>query len=103
MTDPTPEIKICFHKLSCAYVMGKDYGNWDADQFIQSDVAANVVGPDLRELAGFKDSGMGTYTEYEPPNDGNELDERLSALWDEFWRGFYEVNGQIMQGMEVDI
>jgi hypothetical protein len=83
-----------------AYGLGKNYGGWDADQFIQSDVAVNVVAPQLREMAGFRDAGMGTYTEYEI-NQVDDLGEKLNALWDAFWGGFYEVNEEQMQEVEV--
>ena len=51
----------------------------------QSSEYANSILPDLRSMAGFKDSGYGTY------RDGGEEEQfKLNELVNKYWEGFSE-------------
>ncbi len=77
-----------------AFNYGRRWGTdtpCNADQTIPqtADYANNVL-PELRKLAGYKDSGYGTYRI--PPEDReSETSELYRELIDMFWEGFYSM------------
>jgi len=77
-----------------AYEMGAAYSGYDRDQLVQSAEYANDVLPEVRSMAGFTDTGPGTYREL-PEVGGmtdDQVEEELEAtaeeLLDTFWDGF---------------
>ncbi len=66
--------------------LGKDYSDWDDEMLSQSAEMANVLAPEIRELAGYKDSmGTGTYTD-----GGEEEGWNEEELWEVFWDSFHD-------------
>ncbi len=66
--------------------MGRDYSDWDDEQLSQSAEMANVLAPEIRRLAGYKDpGGMGTYT-----SGGEEEGWNEEELWEIFWDSFHD-------------
>ncbi len=64
--------------------LGKDYSDWDDEMLSQSAEMANVLAPEIRRLAGYKDSmGVGTYTDGGEEEGWNE-EELGEIFWDSF-------------------
>lgn len=79
-----------------ALSLGRDYGDWDEDQLSQSAEMANNISPELRRLAGYEDSGTGTYTEL-PDVDGmkdSAIEDEISANVDDLFEAFWEGHAQ---------
>lgn len=72
-----------------ARALGQQYSDWDREQLVQSASYANDVLPEIRRLAGYKDSGTGTY--WVGPDDPDEMEAlywRADDLLDIFWEGY---------------
>ena len=71
--------------------MGREIGEyWDEEPLIQSAEWANDHMPELRAMAGFSDSGYGTYNMVPEDADEDELQWNLEELLEAFWEGFLE-------------